>query len=151
MTGGQDDKAYVWSTVTGELILLAADDKESIIFSDFSFDDQYLATGDMNGLIRVRKTSDWSIVWSNDTMGDTTVSHWIINRIGFIPLFACTKVNVIQQWMQWHPQAHVIVAGSESGELYLWKIPDGECKIVQGFGQKPDVCCIMPDGKIIFF
>ncbi|XP_058803034.1 angio-associated migratory cell protein [Phymastichus coffea] len=124
VTGGQDDKAYVWSTSTGELILTAADDKESIIFADFSYDDQYLATGDMNGLIRVRKTLDWSIVWSDNSMGDAT-------------------------WMQWHPVAHVVIAGSESGELYMWKITDGECKVIQSFGQKPDVSCIMPDGRRI--
>jgi hypothetical protein len=48
--------------------------------------------------------------------------------------------------MQWHPLAHVLLAGSVDGEIYMWKIPNGECKIIQGFGNRADTGCLMPDG-----
>lgn len=73
MTGGQDDKAYVWDAKTGEVVLECTDHKDSVIFANFSYDDAYVASGDMNGNIQVRKTSDKSVVWSY-SMGDATVS-----------------------------------------------------------------------------
>lgn len=74
VTGGEDDKAYVWNAKTGEIVLECTDHKDSVIFADFSYDDQYLATGDMNGIIQVRKSSDNAIIWDY-SMGDATVSH----------------------------------------------------------------------------
>ncbi|XP_011501575.1 PREDICTED: angio-associated migratory cell protein [Ceratosolen solmsi marchali] len=121
VTGGEDDKAYVWDVKSGKLILECENHKDSVIFADFSYDDLYLATGDMNGIIQIRKTSDRTIIW-NDDMGDAT-------------------------WMQWHSMAHVLLAGSVKGEIYMWKIPEGECKIIQGFGNRTETACLMPDGK----
>lgn len=74
VTGGEDDKAYVWDVKTGEVIIECTEHKDSVIFADFSLDDTYLATGDMNGIIQIRKTSDKTIVWDYN-MGDATVSH----------------------------------------------------------------------------
>lgn len=74
MTGGQDDKAYVWDAKTGEVVLECTDHKDSVTFADFSYDNTYVATGDMNGNIQVRKTSDKSVIWSNSDIGDATVS-----------------------------------------------------------------------------
>lgn len=48
--------------------------------------------------------------------------------------------------MQWHPMAHVLLAGSVEGEIYMWKIPDGECRIIQGFGKRAETGSLMPDG-----
>ncbi|KAJ8683408.1 hypothetical protein QAD02_019200, partial [Eretmocerus hayati] len=121
VTGGEDDKAYVWDVKNGEIYLECTDHKDSVIFADFSHDDSYLATGDMNGIIQVRKTSDKTVVWDYN-MGDAT-------------------------WMQWHPMAHVLFAGSVEGEVYWWKIPDGECKVVPGFSKRAETACLMPDGK----
>ncbi|XP_014220133.1 angio-associated migratory cell protein [Trichogramma pretiosum] len=121
VTGGEDDKAYVWNSRTGEIVVECSEHKDSVVFADFSHDDVYLATGDMNGIIKVRKTSDNQIIWDYD-MGDAL-------------------------WMQWHHHAHVLLAGSVAGEVYMWKIPSGECKIIQGFGRKPDVASLMPDGR----
>ncbi|CAB0032846.1 unnamed protein product [Trichogramma brassicae] len=119
VTGGEDDKAYVWNSRTGEVVVECSEHNDSVVFADFSHDDVYLATGDMNGIIKVRKTSDNQIIWDYD-MGDAL-------------------------WMQWHPHAHVLLAGSVAGEVYMWRIPSGECKIIQGFGKKPDVASLMPD------
>ena len=71
-TGGEDDKAFVWDTVSGDIILECTGHKDSVTFSDFNHDDSYLATGDMGGLIQVWKMSDKNSVW-NYEMDDMTV------------------------------------------------------------------------------
>ena len=51
--------------------------------------------------------------------------------------------------MQWHSMAHVLLAASKEGEVYMWKIPDGECKIVPAFGAKVDTASLIPDGNYL--
>lgn len=46
--------------------------------------------------------------------------------------------------------ANVLFAGSVEGEIYMWKIPSGECKVFQGFGQKTETATVIADGKQIF-
>lgn len=71
-TGGEDDKAFVWDTVSGDIVLECTGHKDSVTFSDFNHDDSYLATGDMGGFIQLWKFSDKSAVW-NYEMDDMTV------------------------------------------------------------------------------
>lgn len=73
ITGGEEDKAYVWDTTSGEIILNCTGHKDSVIFAEFNFDETYLATGDMSGVIQVWKLNDKSSVW-NYNMGDATVN-----------------------------------------------------------------------------
>ncbi|XP_023246346.1 angio-associated migratory cell protein isoform X2 [Copidosoma floridanum] len=121
VTGGEDDKAYVWDIKTGQIVLDCLDHKDSVIYAEFSFDDQYLVTGDMSGFVQVRKMPHPKVVWDYN-MGDAT-------------------------WFLWHHMAHVLLAGSVEGEIYMWKIPDGDCKIIQGFGKRAETGCLFPDGK----
>lgn len=72
-TGGEEDKAYIWDTTNGDIILDCTGHKDSIIFAEFNFDESYLATGDMSGLIQVWTMTDKIKIWSYN-MGDATVS-----------------------------------------------------------------------------
>lgn len=121
VTGGEEDKAYVWDTSTGEIILNCTGHKDSIIFAEFNFDETYLATGDMSGLIQLWNLNDKSSIWDYN-MGDAT-------------------------WMRWHTAANVLIAGSVDGEVYMWKVPDGDCKVLQGYGHRAEAGVILPDGK----
>lgn len=78
VTGGEDDKAYVWDAKTGDVLLECKDHKDSVIFADFSHDDEYLATGDMNGFVQVRETSHMNDVVWDYKMGDATVSLFVL-------------------------------------------------------------------------
>lgn len=49
VTGGEDDKAYVWSTETGAVVYEVEGHKDSIISAQFSSDGNFLATGDLAG------------------------------------------------------------------------------------------------------
>lgn len=55
------------------------------------------------------------------------------------------------QWIKWHPMANVILAGAEEGETYMWKIPSGECKVMQGNGFRAEIGSLFPDGKHVIF
>ncbi|KAL2715846.1 angio-associated migratory cell protein [Vespula squamosa] len=121
VTGGEEDKAYVWDTTSGEIILNCIGHKDSVIFAEFNFDETYLATGDMSGVIQLWRLNDKSSVW-NYNMGDAT-------------------------WMKWHMAANVLLAGSVDGEVFMWKVPDGDCKVLQGYGYRAEAGVILPDGK----
>lgn len=122
VTGGEDDKAYVWSTETGNVVFAVEGHKDSVIATEFSADGNYLATGDMAGFIQVFKLSqDYKRVWEFE-MGDMS-------------------------WMQWHIAANVLFAGSDTGETYVWRIPSGDCKVLQGNGSKAEIGQLTADGK----
>lgn len=50
-------------------------------------------------------------------------------------------------WMRWHTAANVLLAGGEAGEVYVWRIPSGDCKVLQGNGYKSEVGELTNDGK----
>lgn len=122
VTGGEDDKAYVWSTDTGNVVFAVTGHKDSVIAAEFSADGIYLATGDMAGYIQVFKVAqDYKQVWEFE-MGDMS-------------------------WLQWHIAANVLLAGSDTGESYVWRIPSGDCKVLQGNGNKAEIGQLTADGK----
>lgn len=122
VTGGEDDKAFVWCTQTGNVVFVAEGHKDSLIATEFSSDGNYLATGDMAGYIQVFKLSqDYKIVWQFE-MGDMS-------------------------WLQWHSAANVLIAGADTGETYVWRMPSGDCKVLQGNGHKAEIGTITANGK----
>lgn len=122
VTGGEDDKAYVWNTDTGDIVFEVTGHNDSVIAADFSSDGAYLMTGDMAGRIQVFKLSqDYKLAWDFD-MGDMS-------------------------WLQWHPAANVLLAGAETGESYVWRIPSGDCKVFEGNGNKSENGVVTADGK----
>jgi angio-associated migratory cell protein len=128
VSGGEDDKAYVWNRDTGELIYEILDHKDSVISATFSADGNYLATGDMAGEIfcfKMNEEKEFKKVWEY-SMGD-------------------------MEWMKWHKSANVLMAGSSNeGEIYVWRIPSGDCKVLPGNGAKCETAEIASDGKNLF-
>lgn len=72
-TGGEDDTAYIWNTTSGEVIHKCSGHNDSVICSEFSHDNSYLATADMKGILQVWRMSDKNCIW-NFNMGDASVS-----------------------------------------------------------------------------
>lgn len=56
-------------------------------------------------------------------------------------------VPLSAQWMEWHPQAHVLLAGTADGNSWMWKIPSGDCKTFQGPACPATCGRILPDGE----
>jgi len=72
-TGSEEDKAYLWNTITGNIILECTGHNDSIIFAEFSFNDTYLATADMSGIIKLWQIDTKACIWETN-LGDITVS-----------------------------------------------------------------------------
>ncbi|XP_076168749.1 angio-associated migratory cell protein [Ptiloglossa arizonensis] len=121
-TGDEEDKAYVWNTSSGEIILDCTGHTDSIIFAEFNHDESYLATGDMSGMIQVWTLANKELRTYH--IGDAT-------------------------WMKWHPAANVLFAGCVNGEVHMWKIPDENYKVFPGYGHRTETGAIFPDGKRI--
>ncbi|XP_077997578.1 angio-associated migratory cell protein-like [Glandiceps talaboti] len=121
VTGGEDDRAFVWDLTTGEKLFECTGHKDSVTCVGFSHDSSMVATGDMGGVIKVWNIASRQEIWS----------------------FECSDL----EWLSWHHGAHVILAGTSDGDVWMWKIPSGECKTMQGPKCQTTIGKLMPDGK----
>merc|ERR1719374_387724 len=121
VSGGEDDKAYVWKVADGSLLFECGGHQDSVVCVAFNHDGSMVATGDMAGMIKVWKVSSGKEVWS----------------------FECADL----EWLFWHPVASVIIAGTIDGSSWMWKIPSGDCKTYAGPNCPSSVGKIHPDGK----
>lgn len=124
VTGGEDDKAFVWAVDSGDVVFEVTEHKDSVIAAEFSYDGTFLATGDMAGEIKVFKIEkNYKKVWEF-SMGDMS-------------------------WMKWHRKANLLLAGAETGEIYLWRVPSGDCKVLQGTGMTCETAVFTHDDKTL--
>ncbi|XP_064419954.1 angio-associated migratory cell protein [Latimeria chalumnae] len=121
VTGGEDDKAFVWRVSDGELLFECTGHKDSVTCASFNHNSTMVATGDMSGLIKVWQVETKEEIWSFE-VGDL-------------------------EWMEWHPCAHVLMAGTTEGSSWMWKVPSGECKTFHGPSCQTACGKILPDGK----
>lgn len=121
VTGGQDDMAYVWSTLTGEVIFECTGHKDSVTEVHFNHDDQLLATGDMAGMIQVWSIKERKLIWCDE--GDDL------------------------EWISWHHLANVLLLGSRSGCIYIFQVPQGNRKVLPSHGAFCTCGKLLPDGK----
>uniref|UniRef100_A0A8C2ZYH7 Angio-associated migratory cell protein n=1 Tax=Cyclopterus lumpus TaxID=8103 RepID=A0A8C2ZYH7_CYCLU len=121
VTGGEDDKAFVWRVSDGEVLLECTGHKDSVTCAVFSHDSSMVATGDMSGMIKVWKVEAKEEIWSFE-VGDL-------------------------EWLEWHPCAPVLLAGTDDGNVWMWKIPSGDCKTFQSSACQATSGKVLPDGK----
>ncbi|XP_061841235.1 angio-associated migratory cell protein [Nerophis lumbriciformis] len=121
VTGGEDDKAYVWRVSDGEVLFECTGHKDSVTCAVFSHDSSLVASGDMSGMIKVWKVETKEEVWSFE-VGDL-------------------------EWLEWHPCAPVLLAGTDGGNMWMWKIPSGDCKTFQSSACQATSGKVLPDGK----
>lgn len=120
-SGGEDDIAFVWTTVDGSLLFECQGHKDSVTCTGFSYDGKYVCTADIGGLVQVRGIPTGELIWSTE-VGDI-------------------------EWVQWHSQALVLFAGTSDGGSWMWKIPSGECKTFPGANCRNTCGALLPDGK----
>ncbi|XP_054652832.1 angio-associated migratory cell protein [Dunckerocampus dactyliophorus] len=121
VTGGEDDKAYVWRVSDGHVVFECTGHKDSVTCAMFSHDSSLVASGDMSGMIKVWKVETKQEIWSFQ-VGDL-------------------------EWLEWHPYAPVLLAGTDDGNVWMWKIPGGDCKTFQSSSCQATSGKILPDGK----
>ncbi|KAL9957954.1 hypothetical protein ACROYT_G034913 [Oculina patagonica] len=121
VSGGEDDKAYVWRIQDGQTIMECCGHKDSVTCTAFSHDSKLVATGDMSGLITVWDVATQKEVWNFETTD--------------------------LEWLEWHHEANVLLAGTADGNVWMWKIPSGDCKTFQSHGCRSTCGVFMKDGK----
>ena len=110
-TGGEDDRCLLWHFDTGELIYEYPKFDDSVHQVCWSFDGKYLCACDMCGQIRC---------WTNDSNNLPTNEIWSFHTGNDIEL------------MRFHPSGHILFVGTNDSQLWLFKIPSGEYKIMHG-------------------
>ena len=135
--------------------------KDSVTCATFSHDSKLVASGDMGGLIKVWKVESKEEIWSFE-VGDLEVSD-SIHRLQLASFTFSLKVYVREviglkwlmfsfclfhfpQWLEWHPCAPVLLAGTADGNVWMWKVPGGDCKTLHGPGCQATSGKIMLDG-----
>ncbi|XP_070569921.1 angio-associated migratory cell protein-like [Ptychodera flava] len=121
VTGGEDDRAFVWTLANGQNLFECTGHKDSVTCVCFNHDSSMVATGDMSGLIKVWKVETKTEIWS----------------------FECADL----EWLSWHHAANVLLAGTADGDIWMWKIPSGEFKTMQGPRCQTTTGKVFPDGK----
>ncbi|XP_071823388.1 angio-associated migratory cell protein-like isoform X2 [Apostichopus japonicus] len=121
ISGGEDDKAYVWNTSDGAVILECSGHKDSVTCVGFNREGTLAASGDMSGIIKVWKVESKEELWS----------------------FEGSDL----EWLRWHPVANVLLGGTSEGDVWMWKVPSGDTKMMQGHGCLTSCGRVLPDGK----
>ncbi|KAG5889023.1 hypothetical protein JTB14_033952 [Gonioctena quinquepunctata] len=124
VTGGEDDVAYLWNLENGVVEFECTGHKDSVTEVCFNHDGQYVATGDMAGMIQVWSVKDKKLVWCYE--GDD------------------------MEWLLWHSMTNVLFCGCHSGDVYVWQIPQGNCKVLPSPNNTTTSCGkVLPNGKQI--
>lgn len=131
VTGGEDDKAYVWSVESGQIIMDCLGHKDSVIFVGFSFDGAYLAAVDMSGMIKV-----WKCNLDEEQHGPWPVAYE----------YEADDLT----WALWHFGTRVLICGAVSGDIYVIKVPSGDTKVLQGSNTKVECGKVIKQSYLIF-
>ncbi|RKP17106.1 WD40 repeat-like protein [Rozella allomycis CSF55] len=132
VSAGGDDKARVWRIDTGEELAELASHSDSAIQASFNFDGSFVASGGLDGVIKVFKTENFENVVNLEGPSEVSV----------------IKLKIIKKWFQWHKKGNVILCGSTDGTCWMWNVPSGQCMNVFS-GHTASVLCgtILPDGR----
>ncbi|KAJ8585744.1 WD40 repeat-like protein [Rhizopogon salebrosus TDB-379] len=131
VSGGQDDLGYIWDITDGEVIVKLTGHTDSVCSATFSADGQMVATGGMDGKVRI-----WRRV------GTEKFKNWEF----LTELQGPDEV----MWLRWHPRGTVLLAGSNDSTVWLWQLPSGNTMQVFAGHSGPVQCGeFTPDGKRI--
>ncbi|KIM84848.1 hypothetical protein PILCRDRAFT_817649 [Piloderma croceum F 1598] len=131
VSGGEDDLGYVWDITDGEVVVKLTGHTDSVTSTAFSADGEMIATGGMDGKVRVWRRvgkENWK-VWEflTELQGPDEV-----------------------MWIRWHPKGNVLLAGSNDTTVWLWQLPSGNTMQVFAGHTGPVQCGeFTPDGKRI--
>lgn len=124
-SGGGDDKAFLWNKEDGSVIHCLEGHSDSVAALAFSYDGKYLATGGLDGAVKIWLVSTGKL--EADLEGADEV-----------------------EWVTWHPKGHVVLAGSASGSTFMWSVPNGTLmNVFSGHNSRVTSGGFTPDGKNI--
>ena len=130
VSGGEDDAAWIWNTIDGSEVAHLTGHTDSVVAVAFSHDGEYVATGGLDGRVRV---------WRRHGSGDAWHTwEFLTNLEG--------PSEVV--WLTWHPRGPVLVAGASDTTIWMWKLPSGAEMMIFN-GHTGSVTCgrFTPDGR----
>ncbi|KAK0565825.1 60S ribosomal subunit assembly or modification protein [Tilletia horrida] len=135
LSGGEDDKAHIWNTISGELVAsLEGQHTDSVISVGWSADGNLVATASMDGTVKV---------WGKDAQAPANAEGTESWKV----VAALEGPDEIT-WMSWHPKGPVLVAGAQDGTVWMWQLPKGGVMQVFSGHTAPCTCgSWTPDGK----
>ncbi|KAG9119602.1 hypothetical protein FRC07_005311 [Ceratobasidium sp. 392] len=130
VSGGEDDFGYIWDLNTGEVIVKLTGHTDSVAAVGFSADGEMVATGGMDGHVRlwrhVAKSRNWK-TW--EFLTDVDGPDEVV-------------------WLRWHPTGNVLAAGSTDSTVWLWNFPSGTPLLILSAHSSPLTSGIFtPNGK----
>lgn len=131
VSGGEDDLGYIWDITDGEVLVKLTGHVDSVCSASFSSDGQMVATGGMDGKVRI-----WRRV------GTVDFRNWEF----------LTELQGPDEviWLRWHPRGTILLAGSNDSMVWLWQLPSGNTMQVFAGHSGPVQCGeFTPDGKRI--
>ena len=106
-TGAGDETVNVWDVNTGDVVRELKVHEDSVTSIAFSNDGSMLASAGMDGNVHV-----WKVSGSN---GSYKVADAAVLEPG-------SEV----MWMSWHPNGLVLLAGTQDGLVWMWRMPKGD-------------------------
>ncbi|ORX48583.1 WD40 repeat-like protein [Hesseltinella vesiculosa] len=125
VTGGGDDKSYVWQAASGEKIYELDGHTDSVTAVAFSVEGDYVASAGMDGRIRVWRMDNGELCASVEGPDEVV-------------------------WINWHPKGNVLLAGANDATIWMWAMPSGKfMNIFNGHSGPVTAGGFTPDGKKI--
>jgi PREDICTED: angio-associated migratory cell protein-like len=120
ISGGGDDKGFLWNTHDGRVHLEIVH-KDSLVGISFNHDESLLASVDMKGFLQVYNAQSFQNIYQYNLEDDVT-------------------------WMKWHPFQDIILVGSASGITWMISLDD-VINPLDGFGSSTTCGEIFKDGR----
>lgn len=132
VTGGVDDKAYLWSfdpAAAGSGTIVSSKElsghTDTVTSVGFNFDGTLVLTGSYDGTVKV-----WDVA-----SGDLVVQLEGPEDI---------------EWATWHTKGNAVIAGSKDGTIWMWMTHNGQCvQVFAGHDGLVSTGCFSSDGKLV--
>ncbi|RSH85140.1 hypothetical protein EHS25_004947 [Saitozyma podzolica] len=148
ISGGEDDLAFIFCPIppvegpSGVLYPCNTDSfpatkltghTDSVVAAGWSFDGEMVATGGMDGRVRV-----WRRVAGKAPEGDV-IGQWK-NWEFLTSLETGSEIT----WLSWHPKGNVLAAGCEDATVWMWQLPSGNTMTVLSSHTLPSSAGVFP-------
>jgi ribosome assembly protein SQT1 len=134
ITGGGDDRAFIWSyepgtegnaATAGSKMLELSGHTDTVSAVGFNFDGTLALTGSYDGTVRI---------WSAET--------------GELKLTLEGPEDV--EFAEWHSKGNAILAGSKDGTAWMWLAQTGQCvQVFAGHDGGVSCGCFTRDGNVV--
>ncbi|TIC61504.1 WD40 repeat-like protein [Wallemia mellicola] len=124
VSAGGDDKAHVWNITDGEHAIASLEGHtDSVTSVAFSKDGQFVATGGMDGFVKIWDTSDWSLKVDLQLGDECTLMRSSVPKGDNMNVFSGHTEMVTCG--RFTPDGKAIVSSSSDGSLIMWSPTEG--------------------------